>query len=238
MRGKWMHRKLWEWAIISEALSEREMLRPGKKGLGFAVGREPLASLFANRGSTVLASDLVSPTRGANWSETGQLAASRDSIRWPKLISGATFSENLHFQNIDMRDLSSFADEQFDYSWSSCSFEHLGSLEAGMKFVLDSMRLIKSGGVGVHTTEYNITSNDETIVDGDSVIYRRSDIELLDRRLRANGCGIESLDFDPGTESNDLLPDRPPYYQSGRQHLKLEMMGHISTSICLIIRKG
>jgi len=30
MRGKWMHRKLWEWAAIAEALAERGMLQAGK----------------------------------------------------------------------------------------------------------------------------------------------------------------------------------------------------------------
>ena len=34
------HRKLWEFAFIAEALEQHGMLTPGRRGLGFAVGRE------------------------------------------------------------------------------------------------------------------------------------------------------------------------------------------------------
>jgi hypothetical protein len=32
------HRKVWEWCAIAQALEERDMLRPGRRGCGFAVG--------------------------------------------------------------------------------------------------------------------------------------------------------------------------------------------------------
>ncbi|MCX7406030.1 MAG: hypothetical protein NT089_09920, partial [Planctomycetia bacterium] len=41
------HRKLWELAFIAQALEERGMLAPTRRGLGFAVGTEKLPSLFA-----------------------------------------------------------------------------------------------------------------------------------------------------------------------------------------------
>ena len=41
----------------------------------------------------------------------------------------------------------------FDFIWSSCSFEHLGSLGEGERFVLEALRFLKPGGVAVHTTE-------------------------------------------------------------------------------------
>ena len=53
-----LHRKLWEWYYISQVLHERGMLQPGKKGLGFAVGKEPLISLFAKMGCDILATDM------------------------------------------------------------------------------------------------------------------------------------------------------------------------------------
>lgn len=40
-RGQ-LHRKIWEWCFICQALDERDMLVSGRTGLGFAVGREPL----------------------------------------------------------------------------------------------------------------------------------------------------------------------------------------------------
>ena len=137
-----------------------------------------------------------------------------------------------------MRDLADLPRERFDFAWSSCSFEHLGSLRAGAEFVRDAMALVKPGGLAVHTTEFNVSSDTDTIETGDSVIYRRRDIEELDRALRAHGCGIEALDFDPGTGPHDLVFDVPPYYRSGRQHVKMALGGYVSTSILLIVRKG
>jgi hypothetical protein len=81
MQGRWLHRKLWEWAAISQALDERGMLADGKRGIGFAVGTEPLASLFASRGATIDATDYLADDDG--WADTGQNAKSLDAIRWP-----------------------------------------------------------------------------------------------------------------------------------------------------------
>jgi len=46
-RPGWLHRKLWEWCFIAQALFERGMLERGLRGLGSAVGSEPLSALFA-----------------------------------------------------------------------------------------------------------------------------------------------------------------------------------------------
>jgi SAM-dependent methyltransferase len=236
MQGKWLHRKLWEWCAIAQALDERGMLTPARSGLGFAVGREPLASLFAQRGCSLLATDF--PQNNSDWSKTGQLAASLDAIHWPKLIAAPEFAARVTYQPIDMRNLSPLPPAQFDFLWSSCSFEHLGNLNKGLDFVRNSLHCLKPGGVAVHTTEYNVSSNDKTVKVGDSVIYRQQDIEALDRSLRPLGCAIESLDFEAGAEPHDIGFDYPPYYSQGRQHIKLNLHDHISTSLLLIIRKA
>jgi len=238
MKGKWMHRKLWEWCVVAQALEERGMLVPGRKGIGFAVGHEPLPSLFAKRGVEVVASDFHGEGAEPNWASTGQLGESLQAIHWPGVLPAAEFGERATYQNIDMRDLSALPKEAFDFSWSSCSFEHLGSLEAGLKFLVDSIDCLKPGGIAVHTTEFNVSSNDATLETGGSVIYRRKDIEAFDLRLRSLSCAIEGLDFDAGSEQHDIAYDYPPYYTHGRQHLKLELDGFVSTSLLLIIRKA
>ena len=53
-----LHRKLWEWIFIIEALSERGMLTAGRRGLGFGVGQDPLAAIFASHGVSVVATDV------------------------------------------------------------------------------------------------------------------------------------------------------------------------------------
>ena len=47
--------------------------------------------------------------------------------------------------------------------------------------MLDSLRFLRPGGIAIHTTEFNVSSNDNTVADGDTVIYRKRDIEDLAR---------------------------------------------------------
>jgi hypothetical protein len=231
-----LYRKAWEWCAIAEALQQRGMLQPGRTGLGFAVGREPMASMFAAKGVSVLGTDLA--VDAGNWANTNEYAASLEALYHPRLVNRDAFDANVKFQPADMRDLSSLTGQSFDFVWSSCSFEHLGSLEAGLRFVVNAMGLIKPGGIAVHTTEYNVSSNDATLDSGDSVIYRRRDIEDLGYALRSVTSGLEAVDFESGADRHDLEFDYPPYFQTGRKHVKLLLGPYISTSILLIIQKG
>ena len=56
-RDVMLHRKMWEWLFIAEALRERGMLAAGHRGVGFGVGQEPLVALFAAAGCAVVATD-------------------------------------------------------------------------------------------------------------------------------------------------------------------------------------
>jgi len=232
------HRKAWEWCAIAQALAERGFLAPGRKGCGFAVGTEPLPSVFAEHGVSVLATDQAATDEAAAWSTTGQHAASLEVLHRPEVVSRADFERHVRFRAADMRDLGLPWSERFDFVWSSCSIEHLGDLEAGMAFVEHVTRLLLPGGCAVHTTEFNVASDEETLFRGDSVIYRRRDIEALDRRLRRIGCGLSRPDFDAGDHPDDLDYDVPPYGGPERQHIKLMLGGHITTSMLLIVRKG
>jgi hypothetical protein len=106
------------------------------------------------------------------------------------------------------------------------------------------MECLKPGGVAVHTTEFNLSSNDETGSKGSCVIYRLRDIEDICYRLTAQGHQVAPIDLDPGSEELDLFVDPPPYYQSAKEpygrikHLRLSLFGYVSTSIGLIIRKA
>ena len=233
------HRKLWEWAAIAQALHERGMLQPGRTGCGFAVGREPLACLFAKLGINVLATDLgATDTSATTWSASGQHAASLDALHWPTLVDRPTFDQHVRFTPQDMRALNPQELGTHDFIWSSCSFEHLGSLEAGIQFVLRSTELLRPGGIAVHTTELNLSSEHDTVATGDSVIYRQKDLTALAHRLRLLGCGMEPLDPTPGTDPEDLEYDYEPYYENNRQHIKMLLGGFVTTSCLLIITKG
>jgi hypothetical protein len=233
-----VQRKAWEWCAIAQVLEERGMLVPDTSGCGFAVGTEPLASAFASRGVRILATDQPIQAGSTTWAAGNQHAASLEALYHPAIIDRETFQRNVRFRPVDMRDLALPWAETFDFIWSSCSFEHLGTLEAGMQFVLNAMDLLKVGGLAVHTTEFNLSSNQETVEAGGNVIYRRQDLERLEERLRRRSCGLSQMDLYGGDHQHDIEFDYPPYFIHGRNHVKLLLDGYVVTSIMIIIRKG
>jgi hypothetical protein len=229
-----MHRKLWEWCFVAEALRERGMLRPGQRGLGFAVGREALPAVFAGFGCEVLATDMPADLPAAGgWADTGQHATTPEGLYRPYAYDPEVFGSRVRYRPVDMNHLP--ADLRgFDFCWSACSFEHLGSLELGLRFVERAMDCLKSGGVAVHTTEFNLSSDTYTVAEGRDVIYRRRDIDGLVSRLRAAGHAVK-VDYDPGSGPLDHQIDAPPYRPE--PHLKLLLYGYVATSFGLIVVK-
>ena len=231
-----VNRKFWEWCAIAQALDERCKLRTGMKGLGFAVGQEPLASHFAARGCEIVATDLDAQESNEDWIATKQHAASKEALYQPLLVNREIFERRVTFQSADMRNLGGLS-PGYDFLWSSCALEHLGSLNAGIEFILKSAALLRDGGTAVHTTEFNVLSDDSTIERGGNVIYRRRDIRMLEKQLDLAGFELVSPDFEVGSHQFDREFDTPPYMTRGKPHLKLEIEGHVCTSFVLIIEK-
>jgi hypothetical protein len=230
-----LHRKQWEWVIICDALHERGLLAPGKRGIGFGVGLEPLPALFASDGCEIVATDLaVDNAASQGWIAGDQHAASLEQLNSLGLCTPDEFRERVSFRSADMNDIAPDL-RGFDFTWSSCCFEHLGSIEHGLNFVERSLDCLRPGGVAIHTTEFNLSSNDDTVDQGGTVIFRRQDIDRLAQRLTAQGHKI-SLDYTEGTTVYDRFVDLPPYQQD--PHLRLLLAGYVSTSICLIVRKA
>ncbi len=231
------HRKIWEWAFIVHHLRRLGIMQPGHQGLAFGVGTEPLPSLFAKDGATIVATDAPAEVgAAAGWDSTQQYAASRDSIRNPRIIDQETFDQRLSYANCDMNDIGeTFTD--FDFCWSSCCLEHLGSLEAELDFVVNSVeKTLKIGGVACHTTEINLSSDVDTISTGETVLYRRQDLARLVTRLRERGHEVDDIKVAPDNNPLDFYVDVPPYLQNA--HLKLKLMGYTSTSVGIVARRG
>lgn len=229
------NRKLWEWVYILRTVDKRGLLAPGRRGLGFGVGVEPLAAVMADHGCEVVATDMfVDDAQNAGWVSTDQHASNVDAMNRAGICDPDTFRRLVTFRPMDMTKIDADL-TGFDFCWSSCSLEHLGSLEAGMQFVENSLRCLRPGGVAVHTTEYNVLSNFATLTAGSTVIYRKRDILALARRLRAAGHEI-TLNLNPGAGKVDKYHDVPPYFQHGA-HLKLELDRFVTTSIGLIVTK-
>jgi len=232
---KKFHRKVWEFVWIAAALRYHGLLRPGVKGVGFGVGQEPLPAFLARHGVQVLATD-APPTavEGHGWDTTGQHAASLEPLRRPHLLSDEDFFRLVRFQAADMNSIPAEL-TGFDFCWSACCFEHLGSIEHGLAFVEESLKTVRPGGLVVHTTEFNLSSNESTFENPMLSLFRKQDIEALYSRLISAGHKPWPLNFHPGTGSADAFIDLPPY---GMPHLKLEVASYVTTSIGLVVEKN
>ena len=232
------HRKLWEMVWIYNILEQKGMLRPGRKGLGFGCGEEYLVPALAAQGVEVTASDQdKEAAEKSGWIATEQYSDALASFeKWlPRFCDKDSFYNNVQYKCIDMNDIPDSCNEQFDFNWSACSLEHLGSLQKGIDFIINSMKTLKSGGIAIHTTEYNVYSNDKTLEHPATSIYRKQDIERLLITAKDLGFNACEVDFSTGDLVNDDKIDMPPYTQD--PHLKLQFDGYTCTSIGIFIEK-
>lgn len=231
-----LHRKVWEYIFICQALDKYGFLKQGKSGLGFAVGTEPLASLFASYGVSIVATDLdTDEAVEKGWQKTNEHAKNKEALNTRGLCEEKLFDKLVEFEFADMNSIPDHFDESFDFTWSACAFEHLGTLDKGIDFVCNSVKCLKPGGIAVHTTEYNVCSNSKTIEEGGTVIYRKQDLQRLVKKVRSLGYLIDDIDWDLGTSPVDYHIDIPPYKQN--PHLKLQLLGYTTTSVGLIVHK-
>ena len=229
-----VHRKQWEWCYLVQALTERDMVRAGSRGLGFGVGTEPIASLLAAEGCELVATDLpVEHDDHQAWATVEQHAESIQQLNVHGLCDPEVLFHRVSFRPVDMRDVPDDLVD-FDFVWSSCALEHLGDLDAGRRFIHRAMRCLRPGGVAVHTTELNVSSDDVTVEEGDTVAYRRRDIERVVDELRAAGHAID-VTFALGGRAADRHIDVLPFTNT---HLKVVLEGHVITSFGLIVERG
>jgi 2-polyprenyl-3-methyl-5-hydroxy-6-metoxy-1,4-benzoquinol methylase len=229
------HRKQWEFCYILQSLARYGALAPGMHGLGFGVGGEPLTAIFAARGARILATDLE-PERAEQegWVHTAQHASTKQTLNDRGICEATRFDALVDFRFMDMNAIDADLAGGYDFCWSACALEHLGSIEKGLDFIVRSVECLKPGGVAVHTTELNCSSNSATLDNAATVLFRRKDFLRLGKRLAAQGCRL-SFNFNLGQQPLDRHVDVPPY--SVDDHLKLQIDKWTSTSFGIIVEK-
>ena len=241
------HRKIWELAFVLQSIHDRGHIRPGARGLGFGCGTEALPSYFAAHDVSILATDQAPQSaERAGWVHTGQHTTALEQCFMPHLVDRAHFDRNVAMRFVDMNDIPDDLID-FDFCWSICALEHLGSIELGLRFIENSMATLKPGGLAVHTTEYNIRPDGPTVDNWPSVAFQRRHLEDVAERLRRDGHEVAPFDFDLGDGPLDHFVDLPPHVHELPEelarwlgppaHLKVALDSMIVTCVGLVIRK-
>lgn len=238
-RGKFpvYNRKWWEFCYISQALYERGCLKKGKRGVGFGVGEERLTDLFASFGCDILATDLSAESSAAEgWMDTNQHAGGNlEKLRKAKICEKKEFYERVTYRDVDMNEIPDDI-RGYDFCWSACALEHIGSRRKGMDFVINSMKTLKPGGVAVHTTEFNLYSDENTIDYPGLCLYRKKDMIELAMELGELGYEVEPFDWNLGHTVYDGFVDLPPYCYKDL-HLRFLLEKYPTTSVGIIVYK-
>ena len=242
------HRKIWEFAYVLQALHAHGVLRPGARGLGFGCGEEPIPSLLASYGIDVTVTDL-SPEKSQDlgWKDTAQHTRSLEAAFKPHLASREAFDRHVSLKYVDMNAIPETL-RDYDFCWSICAFEHLGSIEKGMAFMENAMNTLRPGGVSVHTTEFNFMNDEETVDNWITVLFQRKHFIELATRLGAAGHAVMPLDFDVGADPMDKFIDMPPFvnelenssiasWAKGAHHIKLVVDGFPATCFGMVVIK-
>ena len=231
-------RKQWEYVYILQALREYNLLRDGIRGVGFGVGSEPLPAVMAKHGCTVLATEInIEKPNVKGWVKDRSIDEQLASLNSRGICEDDRFKNLVSFRDVDMNNIPDDI-SGFDFTWSSCALEHLGSLKQGEDFIFNSLKCLKPGGLAVHTTEFTLARHG-TVENGSTVFYRKKDIISLAERLHDSGHEI-TLNFSPGRSFLDWYIDFAPYRRT--RHIKLIVSKQwkllLATSIGLLIKKS
>jgi SAM-dependent methyltransferase len=222
-----IHRRVWEYAFVLQALAHAGKLRPGMKGLELGSGN-PVASYLASKGCEIVAVD------------SRELLP--DQIFRDALLDRGTFDSRVRTRVVNFsampRDL-----RDFDFCWSVGKLQHVGSLSRGMSLIENVVDALKPGGVMVHTTEFNFAIPDQTIDNWGTVLFQRRHFEEVAQRLEKKGCRVLPLDFNVGAGALDRFIDVPPFEMPTEElkdwsrdvmHIKVSLDGFPCTSFGLV----
>lgn len=173
---------------------------------------------------------------GSGWAVGGAFADGVKELRHEGIIDLEHLAKRASFRVCDMNAIPDDLNG-FDFCWSSCCLEHLGTLRKGIDFIINSVeKTLKVGGTACHTTEFNLSSNEATVAEGSTVLYRRRDIDQLVGELVARGHNVDEFRIAPDSLAIDGYVDTPPF--GPPVHLKLDLLSYTCTSAGLVIRRG
>ena len=143
------HRKQWEFVQIFRTLESLGFLNGQSRGLSMGGGEERLLYAVARRAGHLTVTDLCESDSA--W------AGARTDDPDRSLKAAAPFAVDpscLTARRMDMRTLE-FDDASFDFCYSSCAIEHIGTYHDFLEHLQEVRRVLKDDGVYVLTTEFH-----------------------------------------------------------------------------------
>jgi SAM-dependent methyltransferase len=218
-----IHRKVWEFARVIQALQACGVWRADAAGLSVAGGRERFLFYAANHVARIVSTDIY----GAGGFAEGE--ADEGFLSDPAAYAPFPFRrEPLRAARMNAACLL-FHDGLFDFTVSFSSIEHFGGLAAAIRALQEMVRVTRPGGVIAITTDYSLngfTTNE---------IFTR---DAILRLAAASGCELAApLDLVLSPDSKAHLLDMLRDDLARLPHLNLKIYAAIFTSLCLIFRK-
>jgi SAM-dependent methyltransferase len=167
---------------------------------------DPLVAVLAAQGCDVLATD----------PDVDRIAGDRLNRRG--VCDTDAFTRRVRVRGLDMRAVGGDL-RDFDFVWSCGGPERLGTCTAALDAIAQSLRCLRPGGLAVHTTTFNLSSNEQTLESAGLCALRRQDVERLVDEASRNGHAVWPLNFNPGAAPADRFVDTPPY--RGEPHLRV-----------------
>lgn len=240
--GRWLGsyqrlaNKHWQNAIMAEILHSNGLLMPGRKGIGFGVGKERLPALFSSLGVSVTATDQDYRSANAKLWQREEHAGDIADLNQYGICESEQFKKLVKLTSLDMsQPMPKNLHGKYDFLWSNCALGHLGSIQAELDFITESAKCLLPGGIAVHTTEVNLISNDQTADSGETVLFRPRDLLQLSAKLSKSGLILESPTFAFGNTAMDHRINLSPTF--GNDFSKILVNGYFATQIVLIVRK-
>jgi SAM-dependent methyltransferase len=158
-----LHRKQWEFAMIFLVLRRLGMVRPDRVGLSLGGGTERLLYSLAHLIKHMTVTDLYDPD--TVW----DCARTNDPNEFVHVMRPFDVDDSkYHAVRMDMRSLDC-DDRSFDFCYSSCSIEHIGSDADFLRHFDEVSRVLKDGGIYVFTTEISFINS--TIQDPGNYVF-------------------------------------------------------------------
>jgi hypothetical protein len=185
----------WEYGMTFSLLALHNAFGPGKRGIAFGAGREPLIYAIASLVDHLVVTDIYS--HSTIWT-TAKTDSPRNYILGT--IPFPCDASRIGVMSMDMR-RAALASHSFDFAYSVSSFEHIGMEEDFIQHLMEVRRVLKKNGIYVFTTEFRIHEKSTEIRGNHAFGFNQ-----LMRIIDASGFDIEPV-FDASTQ--EIALNRP-----------------------------